>query len=483
MERHVRSLLFRSRRSKLLAAGASFATIALFALIVPASVASGQVSAETNTLQNGGVLRLRLGAQDSFRFQVPDPNLEGHYVDPPPTNPPTPSTQSIGVSSGCKLAPTSGPLAAFSKQPINSDVGFVGDAIGVRTPGEGNGQPCGRVDSPSQVLTMKLGTALSDKVIDFAEIDIEGKFNANLNVYGYLVSGASACPPSSALADFSDADASEGYDLALGSDSGPDSADGDNYRLRFPKIEHGNTAVNCLVFKPSTGATSLEGGSDGTEACDSTVAAECGGSEPFSLGETIDDNPNAVPPINTSTTDSLFHLVDVDGFLDCDANTSLSQTNAGITTDITRLNDGDGNNPDGSECIPIPVDQDSSTTTCGEGFRQCVFLGKDLLDPNAQFEWTVTWAPEPGIYMEDETQFDFGDGNGLNDLLLCQADGLAGDGFDGNPDLPNGDPWCVKKTSTELQITAVEDPPGTFQTYDQVTETYYGLGDPAGKRG
>ncbi|HEX6581474.1 MAG TPA: hypothetical protein VF195_11460 [Actinomycetota bacterium] len=466
MKQHVRSTLFRSPRSKLLAAGASFAAIALFALILPASVASGQTSASTSTLQNGGVLRLRLGAQDSFRFQVPDPSLADHYIDPSPA-----STQAVGVSTGCKLSPTSGSLAQFSTQPSNADTGFVGDAIGVRVAGEGNGQPCGRIDAPAQALGLKLGTGLAGKAIDYAEIDIEGKFSANFRIDGYFVTGA--CPPPTGTPTVT----TDTYNTA-GSDSGPDSGDGDNYRIRFPQSNNpvgAYTAVNCLVFTPITGAASLEGGSDGTTACDATDVTECGAPVNFSLGEKIDDTAQT----NTSTTDSLFHLINVDGVLDCNANTFLTQTNAGITTDITRLNDGEGNNPDGSTCIPIPVDQDSSTTTCGAGFRQCIFLQKDLLDPNAQFEWTVTWAAEPGFYMESETQFDFGNGNGLNDLLLCQADGLAGNGFDGNPDLPaNDDPWCVKDTSTALQISAVDG-----QTYDQVTETYYGLGDPLGKRG
>ena len=439
MKRQSGLMLFRSPRSRFLAAGASFAAIALFVLVLPTSVASGQTSVSTSTLQDAGVLRLALGAQDNLKFHEPDG--DGGYL------PAASAQQSISTSSGCRLAPLSGSLVSFSAQPNNRFPGFVGDTIGVGGPGEGNGTPCGRID-PGQTLTLNLGSGLAGKVIDYAELDLELKFGGAVTVTGYL--GSSTTPM-----------ATETY-TSTGSDSGPDSGDLDNYRVRFPRT--GTTAVNKLVFSVgSSGSGSLEGGSDGTAPCD----AADGCVEP-SLGQSL-----------ANTTDTLFHLTEIDGFLDC-GDTAPTQGGDGTPTNSLERLDNVG----GATCTAIPFNLDSSTDIedCGENFLQCVLLQKDLLGQNAQFFWTVTWAPEPGDYQESETQFDFG--NGPQDLQLCEAD-AGGDGF---PDLPPTadtedppsavDPWCVVETSTVLQF----DPVGG-ETFVVVTEKYFGSGDPLGKRG
>jgi len=443
MERHVRSLLFRSRRSKLLAAGASFAAIAVLVLVLPASVASGDTSVSTSTLVDGGVLRLALGTTDRLTFHEPD-GTGGYETS-------AAGTQSITNSSGCRLAP-GGDLVTFSPVPSNNSVGFVSDAIGVRGSSEGNGQPCGRIDAPNQQLILDLGGGLAGKVIDYAEIDLELKFGATALVTGFL--------------DGTPVGAAEDYS-STGSDSGPDSADGDNYRIRFPQT--GTTTVDRLVISISspTGGASLEGGADGTPPCDVEDSADCAGDG--SLGG----------PLNLNTTDTLFHLLEVDGVLDC-GDTAPTQGGGGTPANSLERLDNVG----GAACTAIPFNLDSSTDIedCGENFLQCVLLQKDLLGQNAQFFWTVTWAPEPGDYQESETQFDFG--NGPQDLQLCEAD-AGGDGF---PDLPPTadtedppgavDPWCVVETSTVLQF----DPVGG-ETFVVVTEKYFGSGDPLGKRG
>jgi hypothetical protein len=428
MKLQVRSMLFRSPRSKLLAAGASFAAIALFVLILPATVASGQTSGSTSTLRDAGVLRLRLGAADHFRFE--------------PTSG-SPSTQSISQGSQCRLSLGSSPsLVSFLGGPSTPYAGFVGDAIGVRASGEGTGSPCGRID-PGQILTMNLGSALADKMIDFAEIDIEGKFGAIYKIEGYVVDDLGAKLVKS-----------ETYETSAGgSDSGPDSGDGDNFRVRFPKS--GETTVNRLVFSivGSPGAASLEGGSDGTQPCG---AADC--PQP-SLGQTL------------GTTDSLFHLTEADGVLDCGDEVADTDPNDGIGLTIQRLdNVGGGCGP----LIPYSQSGSSDTGICNPDetdFLQCIFLEKDLVDQEAQFLWTVTWAPEDGSYMETPTEFDFG--TGPHALALCAGD-TDGDGF---PNLSGTDPWCVVNTSTDLIVG------GPNNGLVVVTETYFGSGDPAGKRG
>jgi hypothetical protein len=414
--------------------GVSLALV--FGTLTPAN---GQTSASTSTLKDAGVLRLRLGANDLFRYE-------------PTPNSPTGAVNQTISSSSCKLNLTpQNNLVTFSP-PANAGpsispyAGFFDNSIGVGSRSEGNGQPCGRID-PAQTLTVNLGTALVGKVIDYAEIDLEGKFGAEVMVRGYFVKASDPTHPVLMK---------EEHYPTSGPDSSPDSGDLDNFRIRFPKT--GRTAVNQLVFSivGTTGAASLEGGADGTAPCDGADELSAGCAD-FSLGQTL------------GTTDSLFHLTEVDGVLDCGANNTATQTTDGITTTIVRQG-----NADGSTCVPIPFNQASSQqlADCTVSARQCIFLQKDLLDQQAQFLWTVTWAPEEGSYMEDPTQFDFG--GGFHPLQLCDGD------TDGNglPNLSGTDPWCVVNTSTDLQYGPSDPNDGLVI----VKETYYGLGDPVGHR-
>ena len=425
----MRSVRVSSSKPRLVAAAVSVVAIGLVTLLLPGTAgASG--GASTSTLTNGGVLQLHLGASDFFGFR--DAVGTGYATS-------FSQTQAIGTSSGCRLALTPpSSLATFSSSAQTpSFPGFVGDAIGVRTNSEGNGQPCGRIDAPGQVLTMDL--KLAGKVIDYAEMDIELKFGGSVTVTGFL--GGSPVP--GATAQYT----------SLGSDSGPDSGDLDNYRVRFPRT--GFTTVDRLVFSidGSAGGASLEGGADGTQACDPTDPGECG-TVGSSLGLTL------------PSTDSLFHLINVDGVLDCGE--SATQTNAGITTTVVRLD-----NVGGATCTPIPYNQDSSGT-CTGGFLQCIFLQKDLDGQPVQFFWKVTWAPEPAAYMVHVTQFDFG--AGYVDLQICGPSTGPVDppilGFPSFFPTPSSDPWCVVDTQTNLQ------PDGQVV----VTETYFGQNDPTGHR-
>ena len=330
--------------------------------------------------------------------------------------------------------------------------GFVTNSIGIGAKNEGSGQPCGRID-PTQKLNLSIGSGLTGKFIDYAEIDLEGKFGANVLVKGYLGSNF--------VED-------EEY-LTSGPDSSPDSGDLDNFRIRFPIS--GTTLVDRIEISliGSPGGASLEGGSDGTNACDGVDANNLPdenslGCADFSLGQDL------------GTKDTLFHLVEVDGFLDCG---QTAPPQGGGTTPLNILERLD--NVDGAECAPIPFNLDSTTGTelCSTeetNFLQCVLLQKDLLGQDAQFYWTVTWAPEDGSYMETPTQFDFGTPSGLHALSLCgpDADGIA----PFFPTLPaNEDPWCVVNTSTDLIVG------GPNNGKVVVTETYFGSGDPLGKRG
>lgn len=407
--------------------------------------ASGDPIGSTGALANAGVLRLRLGdAQDHFRYE-------------PPTGSPI-QTQSISEGSQCRVSLGSPSLVSFPGGPATPYPGFFGDAIGVRGSG-GTGSPCSRID-PGETLTMELGPALSGKFVDFAEIDMEGKFGAIYKIEGYAVTASSTKLVTTAT-----------YETAPGgSDSGPDSGDGDNFRVRFPKT--GFTAFNRLQISivGSVGSASLEGGDDGTMPCKVPECDPALGTP--SLGLTLTDDDL----VADGTTDSLFHLIQADGVLAC-GETAPPQGGGGTPLNsLKRLANATG---PPEECIAIPFDLDSSVNPT----NQLTVLLKNLGGQNAQFEWTVTWAPEFGTYMEAETEFDF-DGDGeFHQIQLCLPDGTVGPA-DGFPDLPLSleepaparDPWCVKFTSTTL-ITGGPDNGKVV-----VMETYFGKGDPTGRR-
>ncbi|MGA9162749.1 MAG: hypothetical protein WB297_18040, partial [Actinomycetota bacterium] len=227
------------------------------------------------------------------------------------------------------------------------------------------------------------------------------------------------------------------------------------------------TLVNCLVFTPTTGGASLEGGSDGTSACDTLDATECGGDVGFTLSSKLGD-----------TKDTLFHLVNADGILDCPSGDGQSQATEGDpgepSSTLNRLE-----NANGEPCTPIPYNLESgagATPGCPTGSLQCILLQKDLLGQATQFYWTVKWNPESADYPETPTEFDFDLDGTFQPLKPCLADANN----DGLPELPftegnSGprDPWCVTDTMTDF------DPATGLET---VTETYFGGGDPGGKR-
>jgi hypothetical protein len=400
--------------------------------------ASSQTSASTSTLKDG-VLRLHLGAgpDDRFIWQSPPGSSTGQI------------TQGIVPSGLCGLQlqapdPAGADLVGLSPSPNNAAVGFVSDGIGVRASGEGTG-PCGRIDG-NQKLTLSLSsriaptTGATKAAADFAELDIEGKFSAIFTIKGSLNGGTPLA---------------QTYNT-MGGDSGPDSGDGDNYRVRFPKT--GRFLFNSLEISVSSGAVSLEGGADGTQPCDSTLANEC--LADGSLGETLE------------TSDSLIHVVQYDRTLACGE--SETQTSAGEPTNtLERVNNEGSATCNGS--TPVPIDLDASV----DGSDQLVSLRKDLLGQTAQFFWTVTWTPEDETLPVKVTQFDFGDGV-YRDIQWCLADDADGDTY---PELPltasttdpasAKDPWCLTSQHSDL---------GHGSGKLTVMETYFGLGDPGAKR-
>ena len=430
--------------------------------------AAGDPSGTVGTLQDAGVLRLRLapGSQDSFKYEPPAPGSASTQAIP------TPQT-------GCALSPAaSAALVSFSATGNgNASPGFVADAMGVKTGGS-TGQPCGQI-SGTEKLTMNLGGDLDGLLIDFAEIDLELKQQGAVTITGYVVKNNVP----------TQVGAPQTYS-SVGPDSGPDSGDNDNYRVRFPKS--GTTAVNRLVFSVgSAGSGSLEGGADGTTPCDgfqsngTTPDPNEAGCQTFSLGKTLSD---PAPDPQPGTTDSLFHLVAADGILDCGdtAPTEGGEDGTPAST-LERLDNSTTDPNDPNVCVPIPFNQETGPGIqgCHEGSPQCVLLEKDLLGQDAQFMWEINWGPETGSWPETVTQFDYNFDEAFTDIQLCLADDGSdpGDDVDGFPELPPTadteddpaavDPWCLVDSHTELD----------FETgLVNLIEMYYGGGDPTGRR-
>jgi hypothetical protein len=365
-----------------------------------------------------GVVRLRLGDQDTFTYQP----AGGTAV-----------TQSLPTPSNCNLP---NPLAlstvgvTLSGAPAGGQqqgkLGFFDDGLGVQVKGEGNGSPCGQV-SGTQKLTLALSGALAGKRMDFVEVDVEGKFGVTLKAQLYL--GTSSTPVKTEI-----------YATG-GPDSGPDSVDGDNFRVRVPKT--GTVLFDRIVLSvdESTpgGAFSLEGGADGTMALEGGYAAT-------KLG---------------GTTDSIFHITDA-SLLECGESTPTVGGGTSPAVSVTLLEEGC------TEGIPYSL----TTEKLADG-QQGILFQKDA-EGTSQFRSTFTWAVEEAAYPVPATKIDFTPNGGLADAEAMQWC----EGTYASPQLPSaGDvTWClVKHTAVVQSPTEVG---GKRVRMMQITEEVYGLGDP-----
>jgi len=221
--------------------------------------------------------------------------------------------------------------------------------------------------------------------------------------------------------------ATESLPSGGGSDSGPDSADGDNYRWLVDPASPFDKLV--LSVDPSTpgGAFSLEGGADGTSPL------------PGGLGAAL------------STSDSVFQLA-FTGVLDCGQSAPTVGGDGTPTADLTR-----GQN---ANCERIPY----LLRTDKNGSAQSVLLQKLLGDQTgANFTMTIVWEPEPASNPLQATSIDYG--QGPQDVQWCG-------GTPGAPIPVPGQMWCL--TSQQVALAGGGNV--------QMTEGYFGSGDPVWAR-
>ena len=282
---------------------------------------------------------------------------DGEYVKfQPPSSSGQPPTQQVITSKKCVATLPS--LLKITPQPAPpaGAVGLFDHGIGVSTSGEGGGTPCGRVDGPSQALTLSLGGPLAGNLISFAELDIEGKFNVTV-----LAQAFQGTTPVGSVQ----------LKTGTNSDSGPDSGDGDNYRWRIEPSVPFDTLVLSVDQSTPNGAFSLEGGADGTA--------------PDPLGTAL------------KTNDSLFQLADFTGVLDCG---QTAPTVGGSGTPAATLARGQN-----TSCQKIPY----LLRTEDNGGLQSVLLQKVLGNQaTANFTMTIVWDPELASNPLKATKIDYG---------------------------------------------------------------------------
>ncbi len=376
--------------------------LALAAATLPSAAAAGDASAAE--IGGAGVIQLHLGN-------------DGDYVKLSPPIDPAQPLQSI-TSQKCLAKPATSPSYISLTSVPGSQAGPAGavglfdHSLGVKTAGEGVGTPCSRVDGLSQALRLSLGESLKGGLIDLAELDIEGKFGVTVLAQAYA---GSTSVGSSKL------------ETGPSSDSGPDSADGDNFRWLIRPDMPFDTLV--LSVDPSTpdGSFSLEGGADGTTP------------QPGGVGEAL------------GTSDSILHLA-FTGMLDCGQSAPTVGGGSTPKVDLTR-----GQN---ANCQKIPY----LLRTDKNGAAQSVLLQKALGTQNtANFTMTTVWQPEHAVNPLPATTIDY-DGAGGNPptpMVWCG-------GTTASPTPVTGQAWCL--VSQQVAIVGGGNV--------QMTERYFGFGDP-----
>jgi hypothetical protein len=425
--------------------GAVGLMLALALFVLPA-MGDGPITSEI------GVLRLQMnGGGDKLIFDpaAPGPNLVQSLSE---------SNCKLS-SSGASLVSIVGSGAQANKKPY---AGLKDHRIGVGQNGEGNGEPCARINRDlGQKLTLSLTGDLAGQAIGYAEIDLGFKFNGDaileMRRAGVLIDTVTV--PCSGI-----------------SDCGPDSGGSDNERV-----------VLWVAHDPGTGsfqAFHVKGTFDsivirpGTASSSGVVALEAGfgGSDPGPKG------------LELGTVDSLFVIADVfDGEIDCTDTETLTD-GPEATFQITRGYDLDGGCKGPEDGLLYNYESGTDGSRLFVNFATEPVAG----DAVAQFLEEITWrfagAPNvPGGASQHRT-LSYDDGAGERVMPWCLKDprddgvnlptGSVGSPVDTSQILPAGHTSCL--VESKERVTGFTDvlsyPLGTFIKTDIV----YNIGD--GKR-
>lgn len=217
---------------------ALWALAVLIGVMVPMALAVGSHGGDPVTSGSASVIELKLGNQDKVT-----------WLD---------ESQSISTRrNDCTLVSFGTDPQLLVVSAFGGVLGEVKDGLGVQSPSDGAGEPCGRVEAAdSEAISVSLGSTLDGYLMTAVDVDLELKFDAVVTVE-FLHEGSVV--------------ATDTFDPSTGSDDGPDSADLDNYRyFHRPGVtgaeEPDQVFFDEVKFTPTNGSISLEGGADGTEA-------------------------------------------------------------------------------------------------------------------------------------------------------------------------------------------------------------------------
>lgn len=388
---------------------ASTALVAVGLVAVPALGQDGE-HPDLSDFPNDGVLRLHMGADDFFQYQAWDPGTET-YLAPS-------STQPVGPAVRCEVD-VSGPLVNLDSA---GSIGEFDNYLGIRVRGA-RGIGCSRVDLSEGPISLSLTGTLGDKLIDYAEIDIEGKQNVVLGARAYIGNvpvgetqtvldcERSDCGP--------DNDGTDNFRIVLEVD-GQDGADGADGTFSFPSPFN---RVDLMV---------LEGGGE------------------FSLGGGTENSIRGPLGSFLHTDDTLFHLTEVD-VLECGEETDFSGQGVEGTVLLA--------NCDGAKLVFFtsqPVDagdgdvDEVSYGNVGGGIEGSYTLERWIFDNVPEHSTDTDWPPSPAgddprlWYNDDPLQ----DPDNDRVAPFCDTDPRSGpfqidDGEDPGSILPDGHTTCI----------------------------------------
>lgn len=255
---------------------ALWALAVLIGVMVPMALAVGSHGGDPVTGGSASVVELKLGRQDRVTWGS--------------------ETQSISTQrNDCTAVSFGTDPQLLVVTPFGGVLGQVRDGLGVLSPSDGAGEPCGRVEfSAGEAISASLGSSLDGYLMTAVDVDLELKFEAVVSVQ-FLHDGSVVH--------------TDTFDPATGSDDGPDSGDNDNYRyFHRPGVTGEETADQIFFdevkFTPTSGSMSLEGGADGTEA--GTLAS--GNGSQFEVIRTFDGEITCgdTEDIGVQGTDSVY---------------------------------------------------------------------------------------------------------------------------------------------------------------------------------
>jgi hypothetical protein len=419
--------MVKRRRARVLFFGA----LALVAALLPAGLAAGSHDGGPIASGETSVVSLALGATDQVTWMSTTP-------------------QTITGRNNCTVTFGGSQLLVFT--PSGGQLGLVKDGLGVKSTGDGTGEPCGRVEaSDGETISVALGSALDGYLMTAIDVDLELKFNAAVTVRFFhdgteIVSARVT-----------------GFTGSGGSDDGPDSGDGDNYRFYARPTAGGNPVLfDKVEFAPTAGAISLEGGADGTEPSD------------------IDGN--GVPDASNF---SKFEVVQsFDGEITCGDTANIENEAVpgvlGVVTMFSMQFDPEGSDPMDwyvSECLLKPYSDDVTENS--------VFFVPELEDTRGRYKITIT-AEDQVVTTDGNGQVTSlimlydpeGDSEPTDPLQPCEGQPMVDSGAEGYEEfwtqedvglLPAGESACYYDVSlmptgpgvgTEVWDIYFEDDPG-----------------------